>query len=435
MKNAQKIFIITVIIIAAAAGITFLTIKKEKSPAPSSTSNVVKNTPAGKEVSPSKENNLPEKSTEQFLLYATKAGKEVKVWKEKINTRQKTTLLTYQEPKEAKKSGNYWESLGPNITLASDSKTLFYVQDDANNIEEGIYSFNLKTQTTEKIIFKTLKSSDEHAAPSWSFEKENEKRNVYLLAQPKVSSDQKYLSFAMGLYEGLSPAVINLDTKEFWEVQIQSGLKIGSYDLSWSKNNKLVAANSQLPGVIPVGLFVTTDEKFSQASNLTSQISKEEIFVHHPSWSPDSSQITFSYERVPSLTVKKENPKIGIINYDGSGFREIVGDGNSNDFPLFVNDKMIYYYKDSGDDLKDGIWQVQNDGMEQKQIIASSPNENLEPIKVESSLLVLLTTLKNTSEDNPFQNQLKIFDVEKKNFVYEDESTEDFITFLGLIKE
>lgn len=363
-------------------------------------------------------------NTFSAIIYAVKKEKEAIVWRENLETKNKSQLLTYQESRPFSLLGNYLEGLGPNITMTPDGKRLIYID------SRGINIYDLATGENKLIINKTEEGKEDYIAPRWSFEKENQKLGVFDLFLPRVSFNQKYLSFVLAYQEGSATGVYNLENGDFVVLTGKNNQRIGWHDLDWSKdsNDLVVVTSSQAYSVR--GLFITSQEKFDRAENYLDKIFLEPIYFSHPSWAFDSSKIVFSYEKERNL---KENPKIGIINRDGTDFQNLVADGNINDYPIFSNQDIVYYFKDSGDDRADGVWIVDNKGENNEQLLSvADPNDFYQPFLVEDNYLVILVKDKdNTSVQ--FHNQILVYGIKEKEIIFQGEDLKEGITFLGFM--
>lgn len=362
------------------------------------------------------------------LIYAVKDGQKVTVWQENLSSKNKSKLLEYEERKSSTFSGNVWQGLPPSITLSPDKKKFVYTD------LEGVMMYDIDTKETTPIISKLTDANTDFEPPTWSIDKENEKSGIFGFYSPKFSYDQKYLSLTVGYYEGSANGIYDFENNSFVILKGKNDQNIGWHDLDWSKNNYDIVVGTGEQVYSERGLFVTSEEKFDQAENYSSKVGEGVIYFRHPSWSSDSSKIVFSYEKEPTQNFK-ENPKLGIINRDGTGFKNLIADGNVNDYTLFTEEGIIYYFKDSGDNKADGVWVTNEAGTVNQQIIVSkNPEDIYQPLALNSNYLVILVRYKNNYEASKFHNQIIFFDIKENKMVFEGDNLKERITFLGFIE-
>jgi hypothetical protein len=231
---------------------------------------------------PMNETKATEPLVEKNLLFATKKDTLVQVFKKDLQDGTQSTVFQYNEYAKANiQSGNLWESLSPSIALSPDKKLVAF-----SDIG-GIKLYNLENKTEQTIIHATARPYPNK--PDWSL---HEMANVYSVAELSWTNDEKYLSFVQGFYEGSSYGVIDTQSKKY--ISDLGGGFGPSVPLTFSSRDFSFVIPQLYEGVR--GLYIGNLETDVQGKNIAKIIDKENAYFDRASFSPDGSQIVFTYQ-------------------------------------------------------------------------------------------------------------------------------------------
>lgn len=243
--------------------------------------------------------------TDDNLVYAAKNKRTTKVLKRDLRNGAETAIFSFDEAIEAAESGNTWDEQPPGVALSRDGKALAYVDQD------GLKIFDLPTGISKTLIQKVPGAADNDSPPGWS----KPLGRVFNLAEPRWSSDGKYIRVLEILYEGFSMGLINTETGDYTNIPlpIEIGLPI---DLTWAP----IGHSFVCSGCDPDKLRVSHSESVHEWADISEKSGWPCFNYYGVSYSPDGNRLAFAC--LKSLEDYNSNI-VAVTGIDGSDFNVI----------------------------------------------------------------------------------------------------------------
>ena len=286
----------------------------------------------------------PNSLLEKNLVYAIKDGYHITVLKQDISdpSKQASEIFSYDDSLKADAtSENYWEGSPPSIALSPDKKFIAFIDN------QGLKQYSLITSAMQNLITKTtIPASDSATPPQWS----QQLNQVYAISLPSYSYDSRYISFVQDLYEGSTYGLLDLQTNTY------SPIAIGGYDaqdfLHWDPFF-YIFINPQLLGVQDPGLFIGSASDSAKTENLANSFHKGNNQFLSAVFSNDGKKIAFTYVKSNTEIINNHfpNDSLAIINIDGTGFKDLISQGNISSPFFSPDDNAVYFIEESSNGL------------------------------------------------------------------------------------
>lgn len=360
---------------------------------------------------------------EKNIIYAAKNKYRSTVYKRNLQNGMHTKIFEFDEHLEVNKSGNLWSGLSPNIALSPDKKNFAFIDD------KGLKTYNVSTRNIKTFIRKTEEAPPESDdPPKWSVAS---LFNTYILGRPLWSTDNKYISFLEGHYEGGGIGAIDVESSTYLDLPIFGGYQ----NMTWSPlGHSYVKASGG--GYEGNGLYVASKNNIKEPDNLTIPFGiAEDTPFFEADFSPDGKKIVFTFGEPENPTGEESYniTHLAIANIDGTDMK-ILTEKIDAQMPFFSHDGNAVIYSQ----LKNGRnvlieYDLTNKTMKDLIMLPSEFNEWEKMGWTKDGFLMLIGVSSSSGLTlGGDTTRMLILDIKNKNVIYASPVFDQFTNFLGL---
>jgi hypothetical protein len=259
--------------------------------------------------------------------------------------------------------------------------------------------------------------------PTWS---SDQLKGVYVLAYPHWSSDDKYISFSNGYYEGSKVKIYDLTQKKVISLLPKNAEYFGtSYRLKWSESSvSYVLPNSE--GYQTPGLFIGKKADLGSPEDYSNYVSANSEY-EYADFSPNGNRVVALYKE------NYEDPKykISVLDVDQKT-SEVIAEVKEVQKPFFGADDNKLYYFDKTNKNELSQYNLLTHQIDNKIQLPTEFN-NWEKIGLTEEKYIQLwgSVAENPGTVASDSNRLYLLDPNDSKLVYTSTLFKGFTTFLG----